>query len=390
MTIIAFCVIMKREDFGDDIMKYELSYKRGIEALKGNHIFLAENIFKDLIKKNHNDLSARFALANLYLKIEEPYKARAVFSQIVENTSNRINYCIELGKDFIDKNDFGQASDLLEKATALLTPNLDARSYLKKLYKYTGEKDKLPKLLDEEAVINDLYFRSQFDIGNLRSGSYSKEDAKKYLNEFLSPHLPHLTNNINYYEFIRKNFDDLDFTILPSGKPSFKQLISDDVPYKPKTNSKRTVYPEELSISNRCRYLLDKKPTRGYKGKDKFTGYLIFEYGTIGVSVLEKLFVHTKNNKIRESSENATYVFPTHMTLSLSQYSKSDIISMMKTQPYIQRVVHTSNYYSNLDKKIKQVQLSNLAHNQVSPSHKKELKDLSKVINKKKSEDFER
>ena len=365
-------------------MKYELSYKRGIEALKKNEIYLAENIFKDLIKKNHNDLSSRFALANLYMKIDEPYKARAVFSQIVENTSNRISYCVELGKDFLDKNNFKEASNLLEKATSLLTPNLDARNYLKKLYKYTGEKDKLSTLLEEEAIINDLYFRSQFDIGNLQSKAFSKDEAKKYLDEFLAPHLPHLTNKINYYEFIRNNFEDLDFTILPSGVPSFKQLVSDDVPYKPKTNSKRTVYPEELSISNRCKHLLDKKPTRGYKGKDKFTGYLIFEYGNIGVSVLEKLFVHTKNNKIRESSENATYVFPTHMTLSLSQYSKSDIISMMKTQPYIQRVVHTSNYYSNLDKKIKQVQLSNLKHTEVSPTHKKELKALNKVIKNNK------
>lgn len=371
-------------------MKYELSYKRGIEALKKNKIYLAEDIFKGLIKKDHNDLSARFALANLYLKIDEPYKARAIFSQIVENTSNRINYCIELGKDFIDKNNFNNASDLLEKANGLLAPNLDARNYLKKLYKYTGEKDKLSTLLDEEAIINNLYFRSQFDIGNLRSGVFNKEDAKKYLDEFLAPHLPHLTNKINYYEFIRNNFDDLNFTILPNGKPSFKQLVSDDVPYKPKSNSKRTVYPEELSISNRCKYLLDKKPTRGYKGKDKFTGYLIFEYGNIGVSVLEKLFVHTKNNKIKESSENATYVFPTHMTLSLSQYSKSDIISMMKTQPYIQRVVHTANYYTNLDKKIKQVELSTLKHNEVSPTHKKELKVLDKVMSRDNKEALER
>ena len=57
---------------------------------------------------------------------------------------------------------------------------------------------------------------------------------------------------------------------------------------------------------------------------------------------------------------------------------------MMKTQPYIQRVVHTSNYYSNLDKKIKQVQLSNLKHNEVSPTHKKELKALNKVIKNNK------
>ena len=71
-----------REDFGDDIMKCELSYKRGIEALKKNKIYLAEDIFKGLIKKNHNDLSARFALANLYLKIDEPYKARAIFSPV--------------------------------------------------------------------------------------------------------------------------------------------------------------------------------------------------------------------------------------------------------------------------------------------------------------------
>lgn len=368
-------------------MKYELSYSRGIHALKQNEIFLAENIFKDLINKDFNDLKARFALASLYIKIKEPYKARAVFSQIVENTSNRINNCAELSKDFIDKNDFSQAADLLENASKLLIPNLDARSCLKKLYKYTGETNKIPKLIEEEAAINNFEFSSKFEIGNFRSGVYSKEDAKKYLDDFVRPHQSHLTNNINYYQFIRDNFENLDFTILPNGKPTFKQLVSDDVITKPQIKSKRTVYPEELSISNRCKYLLDKKPTRGYKGKDKFTGYLIFEYGNLGVSVLEKLFTHTRNNKIKESSENATYVFPTDMTLGLSQYSKSDIISMMKTQPYIKRVVHTTNYYKNLDDKIKHVQLSYLKHKKESELARKQYMDLQNSIDET---DYER
>lgn len=371
-------------------MKYELSYSRGIQALKKNEIYLAENIFKDLIKQNHNDLKSRFALAALYIKIKEPYKARAVFNQIVENTSNRINYCIELGKDSIDKNNFEQASDLLANANKLLTSNIDARSCLKKLYKYTGEKDKLTELEEEEAIITDLEFRSQFDIGNLRGKLYSKEEAKNYLDSFLKPHLKHLTNNINYYEFIRKNFENLDFVILPNGKPSFKQLVSDDVKTKPRPNiPRKNGYSEELSISNRCQYLLDKKPTRGYKGIDKFNGYLIFEYGDLGVCVLEKLFTQTKNNKIKESSENATYVFPTDMTLSLSKYTKSDIISMMKTQPYIERIVHTKNYYQNLDQKMKKVRLSYIEHKEPNDLNRKQFMDLNNSINSDCIDEFD-
>ena len=368
-------------------MKNEPSYSRGIQALKNNQIFLAENIFKELINKDYNDLKSRFALAGLYIKIKEPYKARAVFNQIVENTSNRINNCTQISKDLVDKNDFSQAADLLEYAYKLLVSNLDARNCLKKLYKYTCEANKIPKLIEEENAINNIEFNFPFEIGNFRSGMYSKEKAKKYLDDFLAPHLSHLTNSINYFEFIRANFENLDFKILPNGKPAFKQLVSDDVVAKPQIKSKRTVYPEELSISNRCKYLLDKKPTRGYKGKDKFTGYLIFEYGDLGVSVLEKLFTHTKNNKIKESSENATYVFPTDMTLSLSQYSKSDIISMMKTQPYIQRVVHTANYYKNLDNKIKQVQLSYIKHKEESDIKRKQYMNLQNSID---DTDYER
>ena len=368
-------------------MGLNMSYAQGVQALKKNKIFLAENIFKELISKNFNDLKSRFALASLYLKIHEPYKARAVFSQIIENTSNRINYSVELGKDFIDKNNFEKAADLLENANNLLSPNLDARSCLLKLYKYTYETNKVLALKKEETLINDLIFRYQFFIGNLRTGLYNKTEAKQYFDDFLAPHLPHLTNHINYYEFIRNNFENLDFTILPNGKPQFKQLISDDVVTKPRPNKKRTVYSEKLNISNRCQYLLDKKPTKGYKGIDKFTGYLIFEYGNLGVSVLEKLFTHTKNNKIKESSENATYVFPIDMTLNLSKYSKSDIISMMKTQPYIQRVVHTPNYYQNLDKKIKQVQTSYLEHQQNQKLTNQQIKNLHNSID---AQDFER
>lgn len=369
-------------------MSLNVTYSQGIQALKKNNIFLAENIFKELINKDFNDLKSRFALASLYLKIHEPYKARAIFNQIVENTSNRINYSIELGKDFIDKNNFEKAADLLENANNLLSPNLDARGCLIKLYNYTFETSKIPALKKEEELINDSSFQYQFFIGNLRSGLYDKTEAKKYFDNFLTPHLPHLTNKINYYEFIRNNFENLNFTILPNGKPQFKQLISDDVVTNPnKPNLKRTVYPEALNIYNRCKYLIDKNPTKGYKGIDKFTGYLIFEYGNLGVSVLEKLFTNTKNNKIKESSENATYVFPIDMTLNLSKYSKSDIISMMKTQPYIQRVVHTSNYYKNLDKKIKQVQISYLEHHKTQDLSNTQIKKLHDSID---DQDYER
>lgn len=361
-------------------MKYELSYQGGMQALKKGKLFMAENIFKDLINQNNNDLNARFGLARVYLEFKAPYKARAVFSQIVENTSNRINANLELSKDFIETSDWNKAGDMLENAVNLLSPNIRARNYLKRLYYHTGEFSKREQLLKEDDLISDLEFRSNFAIGNFKTAIYSKEEALEYLSDFAKPHIPHLTNNINYYEFIRNNFEDLSFTILPNGKPQFKQLISDDVPYKPQPSKSRTVYPEELSIANRCKYLLDKKPSRGYKGKDKFAGYLIFEYENLGVSVLEKLFSKTKNNGIKESSSNATYVFPTHMTLSLSQYSKSDIISMMKTQPYIQRVVHTPKYYDNLDRKIKQVQINYLEHKQNLLLNKAQFKQIDNLL----------
>lgn len=363
-------------------MKCELSYQGGIQALKKGNLSLAENIFKSLIDKNNNDLNSRFGLARVYLELKAPYKARAVFSQIVENTSNRINSNIELSKDCISNSDWSKAENMLENAISLLSPNIRARNYLKRLYYHTGEFDKREQLIKEDDLLNDLEFSSNFLIGNFTANGYSKEEALAYLNDFAKPHLPHLTNNINYYEFIRNNFEDLSFTILPNGKPSFKQLVSDDVQYRQKPQKQRTVYPEELSIANRCQYLLDKQPSRGYKGKDKFTGYLIFEYENLGVCILEKLFSKTKDNHIKESSSNATYLFPTNMTLALSQYSKSDIISMMKTQHYIQRVVHTPNYYENLDKKIKQVQIAYLEHKQNLLLNKSQFKKMDNLIDK--------
>lgn len=363
-------------------MKKEIipSYEEGMKALKNKKIYLAETIFKKLIEKNSNDLTAKFALARVYVENKSPYKARAVFSQIVENTSNRIHASIELGKDYISNSNWDKAGDLLENAISLLAPNIRARNYLKRLYFHTNEFDKRKQLLDEDALLDELTFNSNFMIGNIKNGLISKEEAKNYLDEFSQPHLTHLTSKINYYEFIRDNFEDLQFTILPNGKPSFKQLVSDDVPYKPQTNQARTVYPEELSIENRCKYLFDKGPTHGYKGKDKFAGYLIFEYENLGVCVLEKFFSTTKKNTMKQSTENATYVFPTHMTLKLSQYSKSDIISMMKTQPYIKRVIHNSNYYDNLEKGMKQVQLAYLEHNQQILLSKAQFKQMDNII----------
>ena len=107
------------------------SFEEGMKALKHNNLYLAETIFQELIKKNGNDLNAKFALARVYLEDREPYKARAVFSQIVENTSNRINASMELGKDAIDNSEWAKAGDLLENSIALLGPNIRARNYLK-------------------------------------------------------------------------------------------------------------------------------------------------------------------------------------------------------------------------------------------------------------------
>ena len=356
------------------------SYEEGIKALKNNKLYLAENIFKELIKQNANDLNAKFALARVYLEFREPYKARAVFSQIVENTSNRIQASMELGKDSIDNSEWNKAGDLLENSMALLTPNIRARNYLKRLYFHTREYDKRKQLLTEDSMLDELIFNSNFMVGNIRNGLLDNQTAKEYLDDFAKPHLTHLTSKINYYQFIRDNFEDLPFTILPNGKPTFKQLISDDVPYKPKTTKNRTAYPEELSIANRCEYLFDKGPSHGYKGKDKFSGYLIFEYENLGICVLEKLFSKTRNNDIKQSTANATYIFPTIMTLTLSQYSKSDIISMMKTQPYIKRVVHNSNYYENLNKGMKEVQLAYLEYNQQILMKKSQFKEMDNLI----------
>lgn len=369
--------------------EFKPSYEEGMKALKNKKLYVAETIFKKLIEKNSNDLTAKFALARVYLEDRRPYRARAVFSQIVENTSNRIHSSIELGKDYIDHSNWEQAGDLLENAMSLLSPNIRARNYLKRLYFHVREYDKRKQLIEEDTLLDELTFNSNFILGNIKNGLLSKEEAKNYLDDFAKPHLTHLTSKINYYEFIRNNFEDLDFTILPNGKPSFKQLISDDVPYHPKPTQGKTVYPEELSIENRCDYLFDKGPSRGYKGKDKFAGYLIFEYENMGVCVLEKLFATDKKNDIKVATENATYIFPTHMTLKLSQYSKSDIISMMKTQPYIKRVIHNSHYYENLEKGMKQVQLAYLEHNQQVLLSKAQFQQMDNIITEGDFDDYD-
>ena len=363
-------------------MKPKISYSIGMRALKNKEISHAEDIFKQLIENDPNDLKSRFALAKLYYDINEPFKSRATFNQIVENTSDRIQTFIELGKNCIDKNNFEQATDALEDAQKLLTPNLDARSFLKLLYKQAGEYDKLSILEEEEAIITDLEFRSQFDLGNLRSKNFTKKEAKQYLDSFMRPHTRHLTSDINFLDLLNTNFETLDFSILPSFI-SNKPYVSDwepefleeqhsenrkkrNIGNSPRTSDRplirRSGYPQQLSIRNRVKHLMEKKPSRGFQGKDKFTGYIIFEYEDSGVCVLEKLFTQTKDKKIRESSSNATYIFPIGMTLSLSQYSKRDIISMMKTQSYIKRVVHSKNYYKNLEKAMKDVNFSYNKH----------------------------
>lgn len=356
------------------------SFEEGMKALKNNKLYLAETIFKELIKKNVNDLNSKFALARVYLEDREPYKARAVFSQIVENTSSRINSSMELGKDAIDKNEWSKVGNLLDNSIALLAPNIRARNYLKRLYFHTREYDKRNQLLDEDSMIDELSFNSNFMVGVISSGGMEKQEAKNYLDEFAKPHLSHLPIKMNYYDLIRNNFENLPFTILPNGKPTFKQLVSDDVPYKPRPEKSRTTYSEELSIENRLQYLFDKDPSHGYKGIDKFSGYVIFEYKNMGVCVLEKFYSKTRNNDAKQSTENATYIFPINMTLQLSQSSKSDIISMMKTQPFIGRVIHNSNYYENLDKKLKQVQLAYLEHGEKNKINKAQFKQMDNII----------
>ena len=360
-------------------MKPKISYAIGMRALKNKEISYAEDVFKQLIENDPNDLKSRFALAKLYYDINEPFKARATFNQIVENTSDRMQTFIELGKNCIDKNNFDQAGDALEDAQKLLTPNRNARDFLKLLYKQAGENDKLAILEEEEAIITDLEFRAQFDLGNLRSRGFSKKEAKQYLDSFMTPHTRHLPNDINFLDLLNTNFETLDFSILPSiisNKPYVSEWMPENMEEQVSkkrniSNSARTIdkplvrrsgYPQQLSIRNRLKHLMEKNPSHGYQGKDKFAGYIIFEYADKGVCVLEKLFTQTKDKKIRESSSNATYIFPAGMTLSLSQYSKRDIISMMKTQSYIKRVVHSKNYYSNLEKAMKDVNLSYKKH----------------------------
>ena len=356
------------------------SFEEGMKALKHNNLYLAETIFQELIKKNGNDLNAKFALARVYLEDREPYKARAVFSQIVENTSNRINSSIELGKDAIDKGEWNKVGHLLDNSIALLGPNIRARNYLKRLYFHTREYDKRKQLLNEDAMIDELSFNSNFMVGVISSGEMSKQEAKDYLDDFAKPHLTHLPIKMNYYDLIRNNFEDVPFTILPNGKPTFKQLVSDDVPYKPRPDKSRTTYSEELSIENRLEYLFAKNPSHGYKGIDKFSGYVIFEYKDMGVCVLEKFYSKTRNNTTKQSTENATYIFPINMTMQLSQSSKSDIISMMKTQPFIGRVIHNSHYYENIETKLKQVRLAYLEHNEKNDLNKAQFKQMDNII----------
>ena len=69
------------------------------------------------------------------------------------------------------------------------------------------------------------------------------------------------------------------------------------------------------------------------------------------------------------------------MTMQLSQSSKSDIISMMKTQPFIGRVIHNSHYYENLETKLKQVRLAYLEHKEKNSLNKAQFKQMDNIIN---------
>ena len=336
-------------------MKKKTKYESAVKILKDDDFEIAERKFKTYLAKNPDDLKTQIALGNFYTESGEYFSASATINNVLEKLSNKMFENILFAHNSIDENNFDRAAEYYEKALSFIDQNIKARNVLKSLYIATKSKEQLKNANAELNDIENTRFMYNFQLGNIRSGLISKEEAHDILYDFIAPHYPHITSMSNLHNML-KNFVPIDIKILenPTSSSLKKHILPKPVQTKSGSSDSKQYLPE-LSIDNRFNYFRKLGISNGYIGEKKFAGYCIFEYKHLGISILEKFYKINRFKEFVPSYDNATYIFPINMDDVLSTYSKTEIISMMKTMPQIERVYHNKNYYDNLDKKIKKV-----------------------------------
>lgn len=337
-------------------MKKKVKYESSVKILAKDDYETTERKFLSYLARNPNDYKTQIALGNFYSEAKQYFAASEAINNVLEKLSSKIFSDVNSAHEYIDKKHFAKAANLYESALKYVDQTMKARDVLISLYSATKSEEKKKMIEDELNDIENTKFMYNFQLENIRTGLISEEEAHDILYNFMAPHYSHVSGKTLLKE-ITKNFKHIGSNILEN--QDFMELTKkENSPSDRTSNSSShhtTQYSPELSIKNRAKFLHDLGISDGYVGMNKFSGYYMFQYKDLGITIFEKFYKTNKQKEIVPAYDNATYICPIDLDVHLSTYSKSRIISMMKTMPHLERVIHSKNYYKNLSEKIEKV-----------------------------------
>lgn len=160
-----------------------------------------------------------------------------------------------------------------------------------------------------------------------------------------------------FYEDLKNNFESIleaipDYKINPFNDIKFDEelpweIISPghriEILDEERNISKKTTTKEKeekkLRVIEGYNYLISIKPIRIFKGKDKFYGYMGFEFSN-DIVVFEKIYNEDKSIAV----ENATYIMNKNNFKELCKLNKSQILWLLKkSKRGIRRLYHTKD-----------------------------------------------
>lgn len=375
----------KAQEYYEKILKIKSSNEEaqieiGKIYLKLDNVKKAKAIFQKILEKDCDNIEAKWGLGKIFMRLGDRKKARQIFEEIIKEDRAYAPARMELVKILRKKEPYS-AMEQLEKVIKLKgKESVEAYLELGKLYMKEGY-----RLQAEEALLNFVkkdvgnYIEGYEILANLYKIKGEDDKAQRVIErmEEIKQNKEEIKNRIKQADelekknkVVQKKDSKISFSYDDLLCQYFEEAEFDNVEFeilKPKTTQQERagingdfienlqLYPKDLSAQSRYQFFSKLQPDKKFKGKEKFAGYLIFEYQERGICVLEKFFEKDVEKSkrqgrtiLKESEGNASYVFPRDISFQLAKLSKTEIIEIMKTQEEIQRQIHRGGYYSNM------------------------------------------
>ena len=345
----------------------------------------AEKLFQEYMKLDPKNVHARLELGKLYAK-QGKEVAEKLFLDCIKLDSNNLHARLELGRLYVKQGKEQEAEKLFQEYMALDPNNLHARLELAILYKIIGKKEKSKQMLIEclEIDSNDEYAIDQLrkiqkdeetenciDDATEHKASVIEESTLTSIEEIYKAES--LTKKIKICQAIlEKDPDNVEVQmILQSLQEEARQEEKTKVEKESESYVLRKdglvdglscivakyfseIPKEEIEESKkRFMYYRQKQPEEVKMETNNLVWYLRFRYKNY--SILERFF-RIKDNGEYEAMNSATIIIPNDVKIENGNIDKSQI-------PYIERLVHSEDYFGLIEEKIEKIERGYLERN---------------------------